>query len=162
MKGFKVFPEIRHINIRKEGEEREVLAIDVKMQASVQASLIDQLMCEGINDGDAIRCFWNENEEGAPRFLGVPGIAFQRTFKNVTTNMIGMEFSGCSISKFGFTPKAQRQATLTFSVTLQEPPSTAADKLASMLGEAVEVEFFMTQLDMIEEAGKDDASKAGE
>lgn len=148
MQDFKVSADIKHINIRKEGEEQDVLAIDVKISAIVDAELVDSLMCEDINDGDALRCFWLENDTRDVRFMNVGEIKFQREYKSVSIQLIEMELTGCKVGKFSFSPMSDGRAHLTFSFSAKEPPAYAVDRLASMLGQDIDVLFTMPQGDM--------------
>lgn len=160
MQDFKVNAEIKHLNIRKEGEEREVLAIDVKVTATVEADLVDSLMCEDINDGDALRCFWLENETRDVRFLNMGEVKFTREYKSVKVDLLEMELIGCKVGKFSFAPMSGGRALLTFSFSAKEPPAYAVDRLASMLGQDIDVAFTMPQGDLF--ADGDDAGEAAD
>jgi len=147
MQDFEVSVEMKHINVRKEGEEKEVLAMDLKMSAIVEAELVDSLMCEDINDGECERCFWLPDD--APRFDNVPDISFTRSFGSVSVDMMMLSFSGCKLSKFSFKPMKGRKAELTFQVSIKEPPAMAVDRLASMLMNSMPAKFWMPQGDLL-------------
>lgn len=133
MREFGGMAEIKHLNIRKQGEEGTVLAVDVKMTMSVSASVVDDLMCEGINEGTCLSAFWLGSEDMAPTFPQIEEIGFARQYKNVRADLLGITLSGCEIKKFRLSPRTGRNADLTFQLTMTEPPARAVDLLASAL-----------------------------
>ena len=165
MNAFEQPVEILHLNTRKEGEERDRLAIDVKVQATVDAEFIDELICGGVlSSGDALRAFWTENEHGEPRFLMLDEIKVHREVKGVNVELFSRGMYGCKISKFKFLPCAGHTARLTFSIQLHEPPGQVVELLASMLALEVPLKMSVPQGDLFgdaENTGGDD-SKGGE
>jgi len=152
MRNFNADVLIEHINVRKEGAEKETLVLDVKLGMMVDADTVDDLMCQDINDGECHRCFWLSNEAGDPRFENMENVKFKRSYKNVSVEMMEMEFQGCSLTKFSFQPMPADKAYLVFSMAVREPPAIAIDRLASMLLERMPAKFWMPQGDLLETA----------
>lgn len=148
MKDFSVFAAIKHLNIRKQGEEQEVLAVDVKLEGRVEAWLVDDLMCEGLNEGACVHSFWLRSEDKAPSFPQLSEIGFDREYKNLRVEVLGLELNGVTIKKFRFVPVAGELAELTFQMSVTEPPPKTVDLLASQLTASTWFKFFATQGDL--------------
>lgn len=151
--------EILHLNTRKEGEEREKLAIDVKVQTKVDADFIDELICGGtVTKGDAHKAFWTENDHGEPRFLSIDEMKILRDIKSVSVTLFEREILGCKVGKFKFRPCAGHTASLTFSIQMYEPPGQIVELLASMLALEVPLKMSVPQGDFFtgENAGGDE------
>lgn len=150
MRDFQVFADIKHLNIRKQGEDAEVLAIDIKLQANVPAQMVDDLMCEGINEGFCIGSFWLKSEDGAPAFPQLGEVPFDRDYRNLRVKVLGLELEGVSIKKFRFKAIAGEKAELTFQATVEEPPAKTVDLLASQLASMTIFEFCQPQADLLD------------
>lgn len=151
MKDFDVHAQIKHLNIRKQGEEQEVLAVDIKLNAEVFAHVLDGLMCEGINEGSAHDSFWSgpaDNTE--PAFPQLGDIPFAREYRNVRAKLLGFEVDGCVLKKFSFVALSGHRADLTFSLAITEPPAKMIDMLASALADSVLIQFSAPQGDLLE------------
>lgn len=153
MKDFTAHADIKHLNIRKQGEDQEVLAVDIKLRAELQARVLDSLMCEDLNDGLAEGTFWMRSEDKAPVFPQLGEIAFSREYRNVQAKLCGFEVYGCTLKKFSFRALPEGKAETTFSVTITEPPPKLIDTLASMLAEAVLIDFSCPQGDLLQDGG---------
>lgn len=149
MQSFEAEVEITHINVRKEGEEKETLALDLKMSMMAEAGLVDSLMCEDLNDGEAERCFWMANEEGTPRFEQMDDVKFTRSYSNVNVEVMMLVLESCKLSKFSFKPMKGRKAELLFQVAIKEPHPMAVDRLASMLMNSMPAKFYQPQGDLL-------------
>jgi DNA segregation ATPase FtsK/SpoIIIE-like protein len=150
MKDFSAHADIKHLNIRKQGEDQEVLAVDIKLRAELRAEVLDSLMCEDMNDGLADATFWMRSEDRAPVFPQLGEIGFSREYRNVQAKLCGFEVHGCTLKKFSFRALAEAKAETTFSVTITEPPPKLIDTLASMLADSVLIDFSCPQGDLLQ------------
>jgi len=156
MKDLKISAIITHINPRKEGEDHDINAIDLKFQAKVPASVVDNWMCEGFNnDGDLIRALWLENETGDPRFLSLPGVGISRIFNNVRmTLMETIIVEGCKMQKISFAPNASHMANVEFTVTAKHLKEQEIAKIINVQFISILLELKMIQTDMFAEPEK--------
>lgn len=159
MKGFSVFAAIKHLNIRKQGEEQEVLAIDVKLEARVDAWTVDDLMCAGLNEGACANTFWLSSEDQAPSFPQLSEIGFDREYKNLKVDVLGLELKDAAIKKFRFKAVKGGIAELVFQMSIAEPPPKTVDLLASQLATQTWFKFIVVQGDLpLHDAGKSEPS----
>lgn len=159
MQDFTANAQIKHLNIRKQGEEQEVLAVDVKMTAEISADVIDAIMCDGLNEGAALHCFWMQSDK-SPMFPQIGEVPFSREYKNVRAKLADFTIEGVTLKKFSFVPMKDERGDLTFSMAVTEPPAKLIDTLASMLADSLLVQFSCPQGDMLDTPVAD-AGKSG-
>lgn len=130
------------LKITKQGKEKEIVAFAMKIEGIVSADLIDSLWCEDINEGDALRAFWLDTEDGSPRFQFLSKeIKFGRKYLHVACEVMGMELADCHLGEFMFEPIPGKRAKLTFTASGSHPPAFAMDRLSTMLMIAQPIKF---------------------
>lgn len=123
--------EIKHLNVRKEGpDEEKVLAIDVKLQCTTSADMLD-FFHEGIKDV----LF---TDAGAVKNMMLKPLEFLNTVLNCELEILGQRYFGVDVGKFQLKPKDGNQVLMTFSVSIQ--PS--GDEVARIS------EFVMDEIDI--------------
>lgn len=122
---------IKHINTRKEGpDEEKELAIDVKMEATVDAAYWD-FFHEGLRDS-------LYTDIGAVRNPLMDAIGFSHSVRNCTLDLLGASFNEVEVSKFKLRPKDGNKVALQFAVSLS-PRGNEVGQLAEFLQEETEV-----------------------
>ena len=107
---------IDHLNIRKEGSERDVLAIDIKLSGDTDAGILSSIL--GCKPSQA-RHFWNTNSDDKPiSFNGISKITAWSEFDNCQVEIGGRLFNGAKVRRFAFQPKPGLILALECQVTL--------------------------------------------
>lgn len=123
--------EIKHLNVRKEGpDEEKVLAIDVKLQCTTSADMLD-FFHEGIK-GVLF------TDAGAVKNMMLKPLEFLNTVLNCELEILGHRYFGVDVGKFQLKPKDGNQVQMTFQVSIQ--PS--GDEVARIS------EFVMDEIDI--------------
>lgn len=149
MKPFHYMVGIDHLNIRKQGEDQATIAIDVKVSGNFPADVLDDLLCAGINEGAALAALWNA--DGAPEFKTIESLQINRQFGGMTVRWpsVGLEWTGCTLKKFAANAWEANSATLSWVISVTDPPAKSADLLATVLKEQTWLEVFQPQLDLV-------------
>ena len=122
---------VKHLNPRKEGpDDEKTLALDVKLQGKVPASLWDYFH-EGLRPV-------LYTDLGAARNLLMESIGFNNEVKNCTVTILGRDFLGVTVGKFKLKPIDTWRIELTFSITVQ-PSGTEVAEFAEYLQDEVDV-----------------------
>lgn len=123
--------EIKHLNIRKEGEDEEkILAVDIKMQCLTDAEMLDffhpNISSVLYTDVDAVQNVY------------MKPIAFKNQILHCELTIMGQHFFGVDAAKFSFEPKDGHQVLMTFSVSIQ-PDGTDIAQLAEFVMDEVTI-----------------------
>ncbi|HVL77608.1 MAG TPA: hypothetical protein VM406_16460 [Noviherbaspirillum sp.] len=123
--------EIKHLNVRKEGpEEDKVLAIDIKLQCTTSANMLD-FFHEGMKEV----LF---TDAGAKKNLMLKPIGFMNTVLNCDFELLGQRYGGVEVGKFQLEPKDGNQVVMQFSISIQP----TGDEVARIS------EFVMDEIDI--------------
>ena len=107
---------IEHLNIRKEGADRDILAIDIKLSGDTEAGILASIL--GCKPTQA-RHFWNTNSADKPvAFNGISKIQAWTVFENCLVVIGDREFKNAKVRKFAFQPKKGLLLALECLVTL--------------------------------------------
>lgn len=148
MRDIKMLATIRHINIRKQGEEQEILAIDIKLRGTVSAELVDHLACSGLNEGAVLNGFWQSTDH-APTFSQIINVPFEREYRNVEIKFPGIEADSGCLKKFSFAPQESGTAELTFTANITNPPALFVSRISQLLMDTVEISLRTPQQSLI-------------
>lgn len=145
-------PEIKHINLRKEGQDGETIAVDLKIEGPArigpQGELIQKLL--GCDESRAL-AFWHgptndgspdpdENPEADIAFNGITTIQSWAFFESGHDAKIGgLSFRPDKIGKFALTPRAGYVVDLVFQVSI----SDITDRQLQLLTEYLKTEVPM-------------------
>src|SRR5690606_16103034 len=122
---------IKHLNTRKEGpDEEKVLAMDVKLNATVSADLWD-FFHPGIKPV-------LYTDAGGVQNLMMEAIGYGNIVKNCTVQIVGCHFYSVDVKNFKIRPTDGWKADLTFSLTI-DPQGDQIAVLAEYLQEEVAV-----------------------
>lgn len=122
---------IKHINPRKEGpEEEKILALDVKLNATVSADLWD-FFHPGLKPVIY-------TDAGGVQNVLMEAIGFNNMVRNCTVNINKCQFHNVDVKNFKMRPKDGWKADLTFSVSV-DPDGNEIAVLAEFLQEEVAV-----------------------
>lgn len=134
---------ILHLNARKEGpDENKVLAVDVKLQITVQSSDLSAF-------DDQIREFIY-TDIGAVRNVMMGPIPFLHELENCEAIVGGLQYDGAKLKKFVVQPKDGDLAEITFQVSLR-PNGNDVALLAEHLQDQVKVSFRPQSGDLLAE-----------
>jgi len=135
--------EILHINIRKEGPEGEVTALDVKLKAETDGAILQSIIgCE--SESDLLMAFWDVNDEdGNPRFWGMTTAKAETFFEGQhDVVMFGSHtVRPRKIAKFEFECRPRMQVELTFVLSIGNPDDNLLALLAEQLKGSVLIEI---------------------
>jgi len=147
-------PEIKHINLRKEGDDGEVIAVDLKIEGSARigpkGELIQRLL--GCEESRAL-AFWytpdngaspdpDENPESEIAFSGMTSITSWAQFEHKhQANIGGLTFRPTKIGKFSLTPRAGYVVDLVFQVSISDITERQLNILIECLRTQVPMEF---------------------
>ena len=141
---FASYPKIKHLNLRKEGEEGvEQTAVDIKLEGIAQVDesgdLIQKLL--GSDQSDALE-LWREtgsDESPEPTFSGITEIKTWAQFQSGSVlHIAGLEIRPKKIGKFKIKPLAKRQLHVEFSASVLEISNRDLNILTEVLSEEVE------------------------
>jgi len=142
--------EIKHLNVRKEGQEdAKELAVDIKIQCVTSADMLD-FFHDGLKDA----LF---TDVGAVKNVYLSPIAFSNKILNCELNILEQRYYGVDAGKFTFEPKDDNRVIMTFSVSIQ-PNGTDVAQLAEFVMDEVNIHILpQPQLDFsgAEEVAKD-------
>lgn len=135
---------IKHLNIRKEGPDKEkVLALDIKL-ADCNCSMDTLARILGANSWTDVRtAFWDA--DGEPRFLGLEPISSWSNIRGCTVEMLGITMRGAQVRKFKVRINGQESAEMELSVSVTSPPEKATPILAEYVMESVTVKITVEQ-----------------
>lgn len=123
--------DILHLNTRKEGpDEDKVLAVDVKLQATVGPEI-----CDFFEPALADFLFL---DSGAVRNVLMGPTTFANELEHYRLEVAGSVHYGVKVKKFALEPKDGRQIGLTFQISFK-PSGDEVAKLAEYLQDAIEI-----------------------
>lgn len=124
---------LRHLNARKEGPENEtVLAVDLKFEAEVPASVLAAFEPELVEP-----LFL---DSGAVRNIQMGPLTFTSTLRHYRLKAIGTWFSDVELKKFAFQPKDGRLFVMTFGASFK-PSGDEVARFAEYLAESIEIDL---------------------
>lgn len=139
--------QIKHLNIRKQGNEDDrVVAVDVKVfSEKVSGFVLDSILVP--NESDPVKgVLWDA--DGAPRLYGVNRIDSWIEFEKCVGSMLGHRFSIEKISKFTGALTADFGMDLTFSFSIVEPSHALLETLVAMMAEDARLQIETPQMDL--------------
>ncbi len=123
---------IEHLNTRKTGDEDDrVLAVDVKMRATMSAA--ESLGRFAPELADALF-----TDIGAVSNLMLGPITFAHELEHYRIDSDAGRFTGCRLRKFSVTPKDGRETIVTFTASF-EPTADEFARLAEDLADEIDV-----------------------
>ena len=109
---------IDHLNIRKEGSERDILAIDIKLSGDTDSTVLAAIL--GCGKAQA-RNFWNIKSEEKPiLFNGISKITAWSEFDNCEVAIGARKFKGARVRRFAFQPQSGMVIKLECQVTVSD------------------------------------------
>jgi hypothetical protein len=129
---FKGSAILRHLNIRKEGDDEKVLKVDMKVEASTDMALPDYL------DTGLRHFLWSA--AGIVRNPLINKIEFGGEVPDCTAEVCGLHFTGVKVHKFRVEPKDSFRAAVTMTLTF-EPTKTDVAILAERYAEDVDIDL---------------------
>lgn len=138
------FAELVHLNIRKEGGDEKIVAVDAKLHIQKLPDSICDFFDDKLKD-----FLWLEGNHKPVRNFNMEGIRFLHLILGCTVECIGRTFHGCSAKKFQITPKDGGFVNLDMSLTLYPNPNDVS-ALADAVQEAFVIRIFKEQMDMFE------------
>jgi hypothetical protein len=139
--------QIKHLNIRKQGNEDDrVTAVDVKVfSEKVSGPILDAILVP--NERDPIKgVLWDA--EGAPRMFGVNRLDSWIEFEKCVGTLLGQRFFIEKISKFTGALAADFGMDLTFSFSIVEPTNALLETLVAMMAEEVRLYIETPQIEL--------------
>jgi len=132
-------PTIVHVNLRKEGAEHDILAVDVKVKGECPgANAAAMLGC----DPEHLTALWFDDIEGHPaRFTGVSSIDSWAKFENCIASIGGIAFEGVTAKKFKIKPVGGGNVEITFQIGISRIPPKLVGRLGDMAQEHAKVEI---------------------
>lgn len=131
--------EIKHLNIRKQGNEDDrELAIDIKCSAKdVPATCIASLF-GAESEQDFLDAFWRDNDDHDVKFHGLTTLDLWTFYEKQHEVLFGPNRQRIEkVSKFKTNLKGKHLADLEFSVTLLKPSEALLEWLASQVMEEI-------------------------
>ena len=109
---------IEHLNIRKEGSERDILAIDIKLAGDTTSTVLASIL--GCGKAQA-RHFWNvKSEEKAILFNGISKVLAWNELDNCEVIIGERKFKGARVRRFSFQPQPGMVIKLECQVTVSD------------------------------------------
>jgi len=139
---------VEHLNIRKEGSDKDVLAIDVKVNGETGGKVLAQIL--GCSDKQATG-FWDlKSEEQRATYTGVTEIDTWTEFETCTVKIGIKQFRGAKVRRFKFKPINHHMLDLTCSISLSDIHDKDVAYLCEQMKEDVAVSI-ESQADMFDE-----------
>lgn len=135
--------EIKHLNIRKQGnEDNKELAIDIKCFAqNVPASYIAPLFGAD-SDVDVLGALWRDNSDADVRFTALSSIEFLAYYDNRHEVHLGPHKHRAErVHKFRATLRSGSKVDVEFSITLIEPTHSLVEWLAKNVSEEIQLDL---------------------
>lgn len=130
---------IDHLNIRKQGpEDDQVLAIDVKMSAEVDAQPFANALAPDQPDKFLDAFF---DGDGEPRFLALSEIQTWVDFSDHKVKIGSLHPVICDVKKIRFRCRGDRVLDVAYSVSIEEPSRSMIEYLAEQIRELVRVQI---------------------
>lgn len=105
---FDALATLRHLNIRKEGDEK-VLAYDLKIEVETSSDVLIEF------HPSLPSLLWADSE---PRFKGlITSVRLSGELRHHCARVASIEIADCTLKNFEVTPHAMDVATLTFTLT---------------------------------------------
>lgn len=129
--------DVTHINVRKEGQEKEILAIDVKVSGNVRGDVAARLLgC----DTWEIDQFWREEADSiVPRFTMMNDFSVASEFDGCEAKIGGRDFFGVKLKKFKFLPIEDKNIRLTMSIGITDLNKNDAAYLCELMNDSADV-----------------------
>ncbi len=109
---------ILHLNIRKEGSEREILAIDIKIIGETTADVLPGIL--GCTRAKALQFWDKKTDEKRPAFNGIAEVSGSAEFEHCEVLIDGHKFTDAKVRKFKFTPINGFLLNLTCQVSIAD------------------------------------------
>ena len=154
-------PTIVNVNVRKEGAEHDILAVDVSVKGEAPgADAAEMLGCPK----DMVRYLWDGEIEGIPaRFSGVSNIISWAKFENCTATIGKLKFEGVVAKKFKIKPIGGGNVEISFQIGISKIPPIDVGKLSDLAMEHAKLTIYgendlFDEDDEDDEAGEDEAA----
>ncbi len=136
---FNANPEIQHVNLRKEGAEHDILAVDVKIKGEAKGKCAAELL--GCSDAE-VQHLWHDDIEGHPaRYSGITAIDSWAKFENSVCTIGKSKFEGVTAKKFKVKPIGGGNVEVVFQIGISDIPRDKVGVLGDLVGEHAKVEI---------------------
>lgn len=140
---------LKNISVRKEGAvDAKETAFDLRLTGSMDADLIDKLMCHPEEAGRVKDSFWDP--DGIKKIMGLGSVRFDRLLEHANTEICGLELRDCTVKAFSFVVKDGFRAEMSWTVSSTDWPSNTLAILAEQLHEIVDVRIYTKQGDLFD------------
>ena len=131
-------PMVTNVNLRKEGAEHDILAVDVDVNGEVPGSVAGELL--GCSNRDAKELLWHQDIEGHPaRMTGITAITSWAKFENCNLEIAGMKFDGVVAKKFKLKPVGGGALHLSMQIQISRIPDEHVGRLGECVRENTDV-----------------------
>lgn len=142
---------IKGLNLRKVGKANvdEHLEIDIKI-GDVPVDIAFLALMLGSTVEEVTASFWMDNKDKDRRFTGLEPIGSWLMIMHAEVVLSGVHLSECKISGFLAELHGGLQCTLTFKVTVEDPPDDSVALLAEYMKREIEIQIWRAQSDILD------------
>ena len=132
-------PLITNVNLRKEGAEHDILAVDVSVKGNAPGVMAAELL--GCSNQE-VTALWHDDIEGFPaRFSGITDIKSWAKFDNCTASIGNHKFDGVVAKKFKIKPIGGGEIEIAFQIGISNIPHKLVGDLGELVQEHAKVEI---------------------